>query len=57
MSHVERLYHQLNMGFISQRDFDRQYDDAQYDDYIERLEIESRAEMRRNEDAEGPEGD
>lgn len=52
MSHVGDLYHRLNMGVISERDFYRQYDDAQYDDYIERLEIEYRAEMMRNEDAE-----
>lgn len=38
MSYVDDLTYRLNMGLITEREFNRQYDDAQYEDYMDRLD-------------------
>lgn len=52
MSHVDDLTYRLNMGFITEREFDRQYDDARYEDYMDRLDYESQREREYQEDME-----
>lgn len=52
MSHVDDLTYRLNMGFITEREFDRQYDDAQYEDYMDRLDYEAQMERAYQEDME-----
>ena len=50
MSHIDDLNYRLNMGFITEREFDRQYEDAVYEDYMDRLDYEAEREKEYQEE-------